>query len=58
MGIKYIHVVLIVVSIMLSLGFSFWTLNHGYAAWGYCSFTVTAGLVIYCVQFVKKMKAL
>ena len=30
MGIKYIHVVLIVVSILLCLGFGFWTLNHNY----------------------------
>lgn len=58
MGIKYIHVVLIVVSILLSLGFGLWTLDHNYTAWGYCSFVIAAGLIIYCVQFIRKMKAL
>jgi hypothetical protein len=58
MGIKYIHVTLIIVSIALSLGFGLWNLNHDYAAWGYFSFAIAAGLVIYCVQFVKKMKVL
>jgi len=58
MGVKNIHLVLIVVSIVLSLGFGLWALNHGCAVWGYGSFAVAAGLVIYCVQFVKKMKVL
>ena len=34
MGIKYIHVTLIVVSIALCLGFGFWALNHNYALCG------------------------
>ena len=58
MGIKYIHVTLIVVSIILSLFFGFWALNHDYAVWGYISFATAAGLVFYCVKFIKKMKAL
>jgi hypothetical protein len=58
MGIKYIHVVLIVVSIILSLCFGLWTLNHDYRIWGYCSFAIAFGLVLYCVQFIKKMRAL
>jgi len=58
MGIKYIHVLLIVVSIALCLGFGLWSLNHNNAAIGYVSFVVSFGLVVYCVQFVKKMKAL
>ena len=58
MGIKYIHVVLIVVSILLSLGFGLWTLNHNYTASGHCSFAIAIGLIFYCVQFIKKMKAL
>jgi hypothetical protein len=58
MGIKYIHVTLIVVSIVLALGFGLWTLNHNYTIWGYCSFAVAIGLTIYCIQFVKKMKVL
>jgi hypothetical protein len=58
MGIKYIHVILILVSIALSLGFGAWTLKHDQTAWGYCSFAVAVGLVFYCVQFIRKMKAL
>jgi len=58
MDIKYIHVLLIVVSIILSLGFGLWTLNHNYRPLGFCSFAIAVGLIIYCVKFVKKMKAL
>jgi hypothetical protein len=58
MGIKNIHLLLIVVSIILSLGFGFWTLSHHYTAWGYFSFILALLLIIYCVQFIKKMKAL
>lgn len=58
MGIKYIHVLLIAASIALSIGFGLWTLNHNYASSAVCSFIVAAGLLLYCVQFIKKMKAL
>jgi len=58
MGIKYIHVTLIVISIVLSLGFGIWALKHDDMAWGYCSFAATAGLVVYCIGFIKKIKAL
>lgn len=58
MGIKYIHVVLIIVSIALSIGFGLWTLNHSYAASAYCSFAIGIGLTAYCVQFIRKMKVL
>jgi len=58
MGIKYIHVILIIVSILLSLGFGLWTLNHDFMAWGYCSFVIAVALIIYCVKFIQKMKAL
>jgi hypothetical protein len=58
MGIKYIHVVLIVVSIILCLGFGFWSLNHYNTVTGYCSFAIAVALIIYLVQFIKRMKAL
>jgi len=58
MGIKYIHVVLIVASILLCLGFALWTLNHHYAISAYSSFAVAVALTIYCIQFIKKMKVL
>ena len=58
MDIKYIHVVLIVVSVLLFLGFGLWTFNHNYAVSGFFSFAIAAGLIIYCVKFIQKMKAL
>jgi len=58
MDLKYIHVTLIVVSILLSLGFGLWALMHYYTASGVCSFAVAVGLIIYCVKFIKKMKVL
>jgi hypothetical protein len=58
MGIKYIHLILVIVSIALCLDFGVWTLNHNYTTWAVCSFVVTLGLIIYCVKFIKKMKGL
>ncbi|MDE2009718.1 MAG: hypothetical protein KGJ09_06525 [Candidatus Omnitrophica bacterium] len=58
MGIKNIHVLLIVISILLSVGFGFWAVFHNYAVWGYLSFIIAAVLIVYCVQFIKKMKTL
>ena len=58
MGIKYIHVFLIVLSIALCFVFGLWTLDHHYAIIGYCSFVIAVGLIVYCLQFIKKMKAL
>jgi len=58
MDIKNIHVLLIVVSIILCLGFGIWAFNHDAMAIGSLSFILTAGLVVYLMQFIKKMKAL
>jgi hypothetical protein len=58
MGIKYIHVVLIVASIILSLGFGLWTFNHNYMTSAFCSIAIGIGLIIYCVKFIKKMRTL
>jgi len=58
MGIKYIHVTLIVMSILLCVGFGFWSLYHSGLMVGYCSFAIAVGLVIYCVGFIKKMKVI
>ena len=58
MGVKHIHVVLIVVSIILSIFFGLWTLNHHYEIWAYVSFATAAGLLVYCVQFIRKIRAL
>ena len=58
MGIKNIHVLLIVISILLCLGFGIWALYHNFTVWGYASFAITFALVIYLIQFIKKMKVL
>ncbi len=58
MDIKYIHVILIVVSIALCLGFGFWTLSHSYLASAFGSFAVAAALIIYCIKFIQKMRTL
>jgi len=58
MGIKYIHVVLIIASILLSLGFGVWTFNHNYVVSAIASLAVALALVVYCFQFIKKMKVL
>ena len=58
MGIKNIHIVLIAAAFLLSLVFGLWALNHDYQGLGYCSLVAAAGLVIYGIQFIKKLKAL
>lgn len=58
MGVKHIHVVLILVSIILSILFGLWTMKHHYDIWAYVSFATAAGLTIYCVQFIRKIRTL
>ena len=58
MSIKHIHLTLIIFSLVLSLGFSFGAGAHEYKILGYVSFIIALGLVFYCVQFIKKMKAI
>ena len=58
MGVKNIHVVLIAVSILLSFGFGLWLIAHSFTAWGCLSFAITVALLIYCVDFIRKMKVL
>jgi len=56
MGIKNIHVILIVASILFFLGFGFWGFKNDQALYAYCSFPAAAVLVIYCIQFIKQMR--
>lgn len=58
MGIKYIHVTLIVVSIALFLGFGGWSLAHAYTASATVSLGLAVFLVFYCIKFIKSMKVL
>ena len=58
MGVKYIHVVLIVASIVLALFFGVWTLNCHETVFAYSSFIIAVGLTIYCINFLRKIRTL
>ena len=58
MGIKNIHIVLISCSVLVAGVFGGWSLNNDYQIGGYVSFTVAAALVIYGINFLKKVKTL
>jgi len=56
MGIKNIHVILIVASILFFLGFGFWGFKNDQALYAYCSFPAAIMLIVYCVKFIKQMR--
>ena len=58
MGIKNIHLFLITAALALSLVFGFWALNHDFQLLGWISMAAAVGLVIYGVQFLKKVKGM
>jgi len=63
MSLRTFHIIFIVCSIVLSIGFGYWAIN-GYQQdhtlgllWtGVGSFIVAIGLIIYEYQFIKKVK--
>jgi hypothetical protein len=55
MGIKNIHLILITASVLFSLLFGFWALTHNYSPLGVISLMIAIGLVVYGVQFLKKV---
>ena len=58
MGIKNIHVVLIVASIVLSIFYGIWAINHDYIILAVVAFIAACGLLVYCIKFIRKTKAL
>lgn len=58
MGIINIHLFLITVAILLSLGFGWWALHHSFQILGYCSLAIAVGLFFYGLQFIKKVKGM
>ncbi len=56
MGIKNIHIILIVASIALSIFCGIWALNHGYIVSAWASIIMAGSLLVYCIKFIKKMK--
>ena len=65
MSIKAIHLIFIILSIVLSMGFGIWGLgfacheiNRGYCLAGWIGILIAFGLGIYGWYFIKKMKTL
>ena len=58
MGIKNIHIVLIVASVLLCLFFGLWSVNNAHGPWGIIAFVTAIALGIYGITFVKKAKTL
>lgn len=57
MGIKQIHVVLIAGSILLFIALGVWSIHHNQMIAGLFSFSLASALIIYCINFLKKLKA-
>ena len=65
MSLKIFHICFIVLSILLAFGFGFWCIGHanesqqsGYTIAGIVSFLTTGLLVLYGINFIKKMKGI
>ena len=58
MGIKNIHIVLIGASICMALLLGFWCLNNDYQMISGISLFLAVGLMVYGINFLKKMKTL
>ena len=58
MGIKNIHIVLIACSVLVALVFGIWALNNNNQALACASLIAGFGLVIYGINFLKKVKIL
>jgi len=58
MGIKNIHLVLIVAAIIYFLFFGVWSLKNDHEVFADTSFLLAAATVVYCIQFIKKMGSL
>ena len=58
MGIKSIHVFLITSASIMAGIFGTWGLTHNYSVLGIASIACGFGLIIYCINFLKKAKTL
>jgi len=63
MSLKIFHIIFIVLSIILSFGFGIWSIQFsntenqsGYFWAGIASFFIGVALIVYGVNFLKKMK--
>lgn len=58
MGIKNIHLILIIISILFFLCLGFWSLKHNHTGGGIGSLIVALGLIPYCINFIRGLKNL
>jgi hypothetical protein len=58
MSLKAFHILFVVVSVALTVGFGIWALSEdrGYTGWGIASFVAAAALLVYGVTFLQKLK--
>ena len=57
MSLKLFHVVFVAAALALALWTGVWALGEGGAVWlAACCFAVAAGLVVYGVWFLRKMR--
>jgi hypothetical protein len=63
MSLRDFHILFVNLSVLLSLGFSYWAFQQnkltgaqGYRVVGLISLIVAAGLVIYVIRFAKRVK--
>lgn len=58
MSLKAFHVVFVVFSLGITIGFGLWALktNPAYKGWGIASFVAAAGLLVYGVTFLQKLR--
>ena len=65
MSIKAIHILLIALAVVLSLGFGIWSMmfaknegDNSYELVGFASFAIGLGLIFYGIHFIKKVRKL
>ena len=65
MSIKVIHLILISLAILLSLGFGWWSMafardsgDGSYKVAGFASFAIGLGLIFYGIHFIKRIRSL
>ena len=58
MSLKAFHVIFVLFSLAITVGFGVWALttNPEYRVWGIVSLVLAAGLVVYGVKFLQKLK--
>ena len=56
MSLKSFHIFFIIISILMSLGFAWWSFREGHEIYAAVTSLLGMGLIVYLVYFLKKMK--